>query len=1059
VNARDSKHSLLLAIVVSLAGTVASSHASSLVVEAESGALGADWAVSNSASPAYITILSNLAGNAPSNSARVATYTISFPEAGTYQLYARIRVGPNSASDDSLFYANGFGAKNPSSGSDWVLVNNLWNVGFTNPTNVVTGAGTAGTQVWKWINLSQFTGNAGFTVSATNLTQTFQIGGREDGLDLDKLVFGTAGYTFTVADLDAGAGGTPPATNPVAVPPDMVTGNLIQFNDNGNWTWYCDERTVVDKTRGRIIVGSDGNPAGVGGSARSGAIEVAMFDLQTGFPTRVTLLPNGVLGADDHNTPGLLVWPDGKYLAQWTGHNQNYLTYFSIFDGTNWNPYTTFDWQALGATSSEQASYSNPHYLSAENRTYTFVRTLDNKSMNILLSTNEGGAWTYYGKLNRSYPGSGYNPGYYRFCDNGSDRIDFICTESHPRDSLTSIYHGYISNSMSFKTDGTLVDGNLNDTNAPLSSDFMLVFSNGTIDPVGQTNYRCWNSDVQHYPDGTVQAIIHARINQSAHIGGYPDQEDPNHAFFFCRWNGTNWTSTYLCQAGYKLYSAEADYVGLGALSPNDPNTIYISTKYDPRAVQPGVTDTNQPYSARHEIWKGVTTNQGASFIWTPITQNSTRANLRPIVPPWDSNNIALIWFRGTYNSAQNIDSAPVGLIQRSAEVSSVMTYVDANTNNTTLSTGAALVTGNGTGQWHLRTTTGNNGDVLASADVVAEDAPMLKTTVTVPAPGTYDVWVNFWGNPLPGADWRIRAGLATNQMQIYRQMASKTVQPGDHNSTLVLTNSSTNFLYQAYAGRAAISNSNTISVFVDDYDVTVGTTATHAGNTNRTWYDGVSYALVTLLPAAPTGLTATAISSSQISLSWALTSGATSYHVKRATASGGPYTTLTNLSATSFMDTGLAAGTPYYYVVSAVNAGGEGTDSAQASATTWTAFQAWQMTYFACTNCPQADGNADPFGKGMSNTNQFLAGLDPTNSASLFRIISVTPVGDDVNLVWQGGPGKTSVVQAANGEYSTNFADISAGIVVPGSGITNHLDAGGATNVPSRFYRVRLAP
>jgi fibronectin type 3 domain-containing protein/sarcosine oxidase gamma subunit len=88
--------------------------------------------------------------------------------------------------------------------------------------------------------------------------------------------------------------------------------------------------------------------------------------------------------------------------------------------------------------------------------------------------------------------------------------------------------------------------------------------------------------------------------------------------------------------------------------------------------------------------------------------------------------------------------------------------------------------------------------------------------------------------------------------------------------------------------------------------------------------------------PAAPTGLTATAASSSQINLGWTSSSGATSYNVKRATVSGGPYTTITTGVATvTYNDTGLAASTTYYYVVSAVNAGGESADSAQASATT----------------------------------------------------------------------------------------------------------------------------
>jgi arabinoxylan arabinofuranohydrolase len=90
--------------------------------------------------------------------------------------------------------------------------------------------------------------------------------------------------------------------------------------------------------------------------------------------------------------------------------------------------------------------------------------------------------------------------------------------------------------------------------------------------------------------------------------------------------------------------------------------------------------------------------------------------------------------------------------------------------------------------------------------------------------------------------------------------------------------------------------------------------------------------------PAAPTGLTATAVSSSQINLSWTASSGATSYNVKRATVSGGPYTTVASPTGTTYNNTGIAASTTYYYVVSAVNAGGESANSTQASATTQTA-------------------------------------------------------------------------------------------------------------------------
>jgi Glycoside hydrolase family 44 len=85
--------------------------------------------------------------------------------------------------------------------------------------------------------------------------------------------------------------------------------------------------------------------------------------------------------------------------------------------------------------------------------------------------------------------------------------------------------------------------------------------------------------------------------------------------------------------------------------------------------------------------------------------------------------------------------------------------------------------------------------------------------------------------------------------------------------------------------------------------------------------------------PAAPTALTATA-GNQQISLTWIASSGATNYHVKRATASGGPYAQAGSATATSYTDTGLTNGTQYFYVVSALNMSGESVNSSQTSGT-----------------------------------------------------------------------------------------------------------------------------
>jgi fibronectin type 3 domain-containing protein len=85
--------------------------------------------------------------------------------------------------------------------------------------------------------------------------------------------------------------------------------------------------------------------------------------------------------------------------------------------------------------------------------------------------------------------------------------------------------------------------------------------------------------------------------------------------------------------------------------------------------------------------------------------------------------------------------------------------------------------------------------------------------------------------------------------------------------------------------------------------------------------------------PTVPTGLTATP-GNTQVALSWTGSAGATSYNVKRATVSGGPYTTVASRTVTNYTDTGLTNGTTYYYVVSALNAAGESGNSSQASAT-----------------------------------------------------------------------------------------------------------------------------
>jgi mannan endo-1,4-beta-mannosidase len=127
-------------------------------------------------------------------------------------------------------------------------------------------------------------------------------------------------------------------------------------------------------------------------------------------------------------------------------------------------------------------------------------------------------------------------------------------------------------------------------------------------------------------------------------------------------------------------------------------------------------------------------------------------------------------------------------------------------------------------------------------------------------------------------------------------------------------------FTVSATGTTAAASRSGTITVSGGGVQRTIS--VTQAGTTQQQ------------PPAVPSGLSATA-GNAQVALSWSASAGATSYNVKRSTTSGGPYTTVaSNVTATSFTNTGLTNGTAYFYVVSAVNANGESANSSQASAT-----------------------------------------------------------------------------------------------------------------------------
>jgi hypothetical protein len=166
--------------------------------------------------------------------------------------------------------------------------------------------------------------------------------------------------------------------------------------------------------------------------------------------------------------------------------------------------------------------------------------------------------------------------------------------------------------------------------------------------------------------------------------------------------------------------------------------------------------------------------------------------------------------------------------------------------------------------------------------------------------------------------------------------------------------------------------------------------------------------ALMGTPPAAPTDLVA-AIGDATVTLHWSASSNATSYFVKRSTASGSGFATIATNSSVGFTNTGLSNGTLYYFVVSGWGAAGEGTNSAEISARP-TSFAPAQLGFASAGNQLQLNWPADHTGWRLqtqtnsldaglgtnwsavatsTQTNQMTLPLNATHGAVFFRLIS----------------------------------------------------------------------
>jgi fibronectin type 3 domain-containing protein len=251
-----------------------------------------------------------------------------------------------------------------------------------------------------------------------------------------------------------------------------------------------------------------------------------------------------------------------------------------------------------------------------------------------------------------------------------------------------------------------------------------------------------------------------------------------------------------------------------------------------------------------------------------------------------------------TWSTATNATSYHV---KRATTTGGPYTQVSTPTTATFADTGLT----NGTTYFYVVSAVNSAGESANSSEASAKPAAPAQ------APNAPTALMATAGNAQVSLSWSASATATSYNVK------RSTTSGGPY--TKISSPSTTNFIDTGLA--------NGITYF---YVVSAVNSTGESANSTQT---SATPAAPTQPPATPSGLTATA-GNAQIALTWTATSGAASYHVKRSTTTGGPYTQIAAPTAASFTDTGLTNGTTYFYVVSALNSVGESANSAQASAT-----------------------------------------------------------------------------------------------------------------------------
>ena len=445
-----------------------------------------------------------------------------------------------------------------------------------------------------------------------------------------------------------------PNTITADYPNNYFANELIQFTQNNAfpnsaWCWFQDERIVIDSNHpdGPMLLFT-GISASANNEAEQGDLDLYWYNITSKQKGAVEL--HDQLGQDDHNMASLFINDGGQYLAMYSAHGVDKYTHHRLSE-----PHDPTKWSAP----EKIENLGNPTYNNivdirsqGQQTLYNFTRSL-NAQPNFMTSTDGGKNWQLGAQLLAAKPGPHvkFSSPYVKYVGKGSDKLHFFATEQHPRNYDNSIYHGVFNGNTITNSHGEVIDDNVFDEKSPYSQQLTQIFQ-------GDANHVAWTNDVEldkndlPYVGFSVQKD---GANKTRGDGGF------DHRYYYGRFDGQKWFTQEIAYAGTRLYAMEDDYTGLIALDPHNPYQVVISTDAHPETGEALIS--NSDGKRHYEIYLGNSADQGDTWQWQPLTQHSSEDNIRPEIPHWQAEQLAVVWMKGTYTDYEHWDTKMVGMI------------------------------------------------------------------------------------------------------------------------------------------------------------------------------------------------------------------------------------------------------------------------------------------------------------------------------------------------------------------------------------------------------------